>query len=160
MTSPLHANGTPWAHANTTDGVAIARGEKDKRDTYPDLVNNGRLRLTTLATETGGRWSSTCMTVVRLLARAKARPVPEERRARVAAAWASRWWSLLAIAARNTLAATLVDDKPKLLDGFDAEEPLWTEVLLDHHHSAASTSTHAQGGEESTDPLEVVVVPV
>ena len=131
MTSPLHADGRPWRYADTTDGVAIARGEEEKRTKYPDLVNNSRLRLTALACETGGRWSQTCLTVVRLLARAKARNAPEEAQARVAAAWASRWWSLLAIAGRNTLAATIVDDAPQLLDGVDGETPLWTDVLLD-----------------------------
>ena len=132
MTAPLHADGTPWVHAATTDGVAIARGEDNKKRTYPDLVNNGRLRLTTLACETGGRWSSTCAYVVRQLARAKARQAPEERRTRVAAAWASRWWNLLAIAGRNALATTLVDDTPGLLDGVDGDEPLWTDVLHDN----------------------------
>ena len=132
MTAPLHADGTPWVHAATTDGVAIARGEDNKKRTYPDLVNNGRLRLTTLAYETGARWSSTCAYVVRQLARAKARQAPEERRTRVAAAWASRWWNLLAIAGRNALATTLVDDAPGLPDGVDGEEPLWTDVLHDN----------------------------
>jgi len=141
MVSPLHADDTPWdgegrgdnrTNAATHDGVAIARGEKDKVRTYPDLVNNGRLRLTTLATETGGRWSKTCLKVVRELAKAKAREAPEERRAQVAAAWASRWWSILSIAARNALAATLADDKPLALDGYDAPEPLWTDVLLEN----------------------------
>ena len=94
-------------------------------------MNSGRLRLTTLANETGGRWSATCTKVVRLLAKAKARNAPEERRGRVAAAWASRWWGMLSIAGRNALARTLVDDKPLLLDGFDCDEPLWHEVVLD-----------------------------
>ena len=93
-------------------------------------MHNDRLRLTTLATETGGRWSDTCVKVVRLLARAKARQAPEEQRAKVAAAWASRWWSLLVIAGRNCLASTLVDDAPLLLDGTDGEEPYWPDVLL------------------------------
>ena len=133
MTAPLHADGRPWAHAATTDGIAIARGEREKLNTYPELVNNGRLRLTTLACETGGRWSSTCATVVRLLAKAKARQAPEEKRARVAAGWASRWWSLLAAAGRNALAATLVDDSPLTLDGVDGAEPEWPDVLLDNN---------------------------
>ena len=123
LTAPLHADGRPWRHADTTDGIAILRGERQKLRTYLDLVRNSRLRLTTLASETGGRWSTTCVTVVRLLAKAKARQAPEETRARVAAAWASRWWSLLGIACRKTLAATLVDDAPLLLEGVDGETP-------------------------------------
>ena len=124
MVLSLHADGTPWAGAATTDGVAIARGENKKKRDYPELVNSGRLRLTTLANETGGRWNATCTKVVRLLAKAKARNAPEERRGRVAAAWASRWWGMLSIAGRNALAGTL-------LDGFDCDEPLWHEVVLD-----------------------------
>ena len=38
---------------------------------------------------------------------------------------------MLATAGRNTLAATIVDDVPQLLDGVDGETPLWTDVLLD-----------------------------
>lgn len=133
MVAPLHADGRPWEHADTTDAVAIRRGERDKVRKYPELVNNGRLRLTTLATETGGRWSSNCVTIVRLLAKAKARSAPEEKQARVAAGWANRWWNLLAVTGRNTLAATLVDDKPllSLLDGHDGNEPVWPDVLLE-----------------------------
>ena len=131
MTAPLHADGSPWAHAATTDGVAIQRGEASKNRTYPELLNNSQLKLTTLACETGGRWSQTCGQVVRQLARAKARTAPEERQARVAAAWASRWWSLLAVAGRSALAGTLVDDAPLLLDGVDGAEPRWPDVLLD-----------------------------
>lgn len=72
------------------------------------------------------------MKVGRELAKAKVREAPEERRTRVAAAWASRWWNIRSIAARNALAATLADDKPLALDGYDAPEPLWTDVLLEN----------------------------
>ena len=131
MTAPLHADGRPWLHADTTDGVAVARGEDKKLRTYPELVNNSRLRLTTLACETGGRWSVTCCYVVRQLATAKARQAPEEKRSKVAAGWASRWWGMLSVAGRNALAGTLVDDAPSLLDGTDGQEPDWHEVLRD-----------------------------
>ena len=40
MTSPLHADGTPWSRAEEINGVAIARGEKNKRDTYSELVDS------------------------------------------------------------------------------------------------------------------------
>ena len=70
--------------------------------------------------------------MVRTLAKAKARAAPEERRARVAAAWAARWWGLLTVAGRNALAATLVDDAPNLLDGVDSQKPNWPDLLLDN----------------------------
>ena len=73
------------------------------------------------------------MTLVRLLAKAKARSQPEERRSRLAACYANRWWNLLAITGRNALTSTLVDDKPLLglLDGVDGEEPAWPDLLLE-----------------------------
>ena len=129
MAAPLHANGLPWRHADTCDGIAIKRAEKKKKDTYPELVGSNRLRLTTLACETSGRWSEECVKVVRLLARAKARTAREEQRARMAAAYASRWWSMLSVSAQMALASTLVDEKPRCLDGVDGEEPHWQEVL-------------------------------
>ena len=70
---------------------------------------------------------------MRLLAKAKARSQPEERRSRLAACCASRWWNLLAVTGRNAMAATLVDDKPLLgqLDGVDGDEPAWPDILLE-----------------------------
>ena len=121
---PKHAGGTPWARAVTEDCVAIARAEHAKGAKYPELLYNSRLRLTTLACETGGRWSDLTANVVRLLAKAKARQAPEGQRSALSAAWASRWWSLLSVAFQNALASTLVDDKPLLLDGVDDLEPL------------------------------------
>ena len=172
MVSPLHADGTPWAgegrgdnrtNAATHDGVAIVRGEREKIRKYPELVNNARLRLTTLANETGGRWSTTCTKVIRLLAKAKARNAPEDRRGLVAAAWASRWWGMLSIAGRNALAATLVDDKPQLLDGCDCEEPSWHEVLLEGALEPPAPeldkadTDEGDYEQEENNPLEVAV---
>ena len=129
MGAPLHANGLPHTNAADNDGVAIQRLERAKRATYPELVDSNRLRLTTLACETGGRWSQECVKTVRLLARAKARSAREEQQTKMAAAYANRWWSILSVAAQNSLAGSLADDKPQLLDGIDGEEPDWQEVL-------------------------------
>ena len=159
MGAPLHATGLPHPHAADTDGVAIARLERKKRTTYPELVESNRLRLTTLACETGGRWSETCVKTVRLLAKAKARSAREDQQTKLAAAYANRWWNLLSVAAQNSLAASLANDKPLLADGADGEEPDWLDVL----YESLGTSTHAHGGDTgnrgSTDPLEVAVVP-
>ena len=122
----------PHRNAADNDGVAIERLERDKRRTYPELVGSNRLRLTTLACETGGRWSKECTDTVRRLAKAKARHAREDQQAKLAAAYASRWWSLLSIAAQNSLAASLANDKPRLLDGVDGEEPDWQEVLYEN----------------------------
>ena len=91
MGAPLHANGLPHRNAADNDGVAIERLERKKRTTYPELVGSNRLRLTTLACETGGRWSKECTDTVRRLAKAKARHAREDQQAKLAAAYASRW---------------------------------------------------------------------
>ena len=159
MGAPLHANGLPHTNAADTDGVAIARLESRKRTTYPELVNSSRLRLTTLACETGGRWSKACVTMVRQLAKVKARNAREEQQAALTAAYANRWWSLLSVAAQNSLAASLADDKPQLLDGVDGEEPHWQEVLYANLGTPdGATLGTAGGGTQGEYSLEVAVV--
>ena len=71
--SPLHADGSVWLNADMTNGVAIARAEAAKARTYPELVDSDELRLTRLACEVGGRWSQTCVDVIRQLAKVRAR---------------------------------------------------------------------------------------
>ena len=88
--------------------------------------------------------------MLRQLAVAKARQAPEERRARVAAGWATRWWGLLSIAGRNALTGTLVDDAPDFLDGVDGAEPLWREVLRDGNPGTILGELH---GELETEEL-------
>ena len=34
MAAPLHANGLPWRHDDTHDGIAMKRAEKKTKDTY------------------------------------------------------------------------------------------------------------------------------
>ena len=38
----------------------------------------------------------------------------------------------LPISAQNSVAASLANDKPRLLDGVDGEEPDWQEVLYEN----------------------------
>ena len=55
IVSPLqHADGTPHVHADTRPGSSLARAEKHKADTYPELLRSSQLRLETVACETGG----------------------------------------------------------------------------------------------------------
>ena len=140
MVSPLHADGSPWEGADAEVGVAIARGERDKAETYPELLDSPRLRLVTLACETGGRWSPRCLRLVRELAAWRAQSAPAPLRPAMAGALAARWWGLLSVAAQSTLAATLVDDAVQLLDGVAGDLPPWTEVaaLADRADSVPS----------------------
>ena len=58
-----------------------------------------------------------------VLAEWRSRDAPRRLRRSTAAAWENRWWSMLAVAAQDSLAATLVDDAPHLLHGWRPEEP-------------------------------------
>ena len=131
MVSPLHCNGTAWASAANFDGVAISRAEAKKATTYSDLVHSDRLRLLTLACETGGRWSKTCVSTIRLLAKARARSAPAVLRRSAELGWAARWWSLLSIAAQDALAATLLEDSLATLAGSDGPSPPLPDLFLD-----------------------------
>ena len=129
--SPLHTDGTPWALAASKDGIAIARAERDKERTYPELVNSGVVRLATVAMEVGGRLSEASLDLLRRLAGARARSTPGPLRASARAAWLGRWVTMVSVAAQDALAATLVDDAVLLLDGADGEVPSEVSVWLD-----------------------------
>ena len=123
MVSALHADGTPWAGAADTDGIALARAERSKAAVYPELVGSSTVRLVTAACETGGRWSVASLALLRGFAQAKARSAPEPLRRAARGAWRRRWTALLSVAQQRALADTLVDAVPVELDGFDSEEP-------------------------------------
>lgn len=76
LVSPLHCNEEPWPLCETRPGNAIARAEERKAATYPELVNTSIVKLTTLACEVGGRWSSSCRVLEEGLAAARAQSVP------------------------------------------------------------------------------------
>ena len=109
----------------------MRRAEKAKADTYPELVGSDVVRLTTLACETGGRWSPLCAEIVNRLAAARARAAPRHLQLSARLAYERRWWALLSCTQQDTLAATLVDDAVPLLDGSDAPPALATEVIVD-----------------------------
>ena len=76
-----------------------------------------------LACEVGGRWSATCCQFVRDLAEAKSRAAPRRLQRSTARAWEDRWSGMLAVAAQDALAATLVDVAPQLLHARDVSGP-------------------------------------
>ena len=131
LVSPLHGTGEPWPRAATVDAVALGRAEADKRTTYPELVDSGVVRLATVACEVGGRWSPAALCLLRQAAAARARQSPAMLQASAAAAWRSRWLSLLSVAQQDALAASLVDDGLLLLDGRDGPVPCAAEVWVD-----------------------------
>ena len=129
VVSPLQANGDARPRAAQQDGVAIAAAEEDKRETYPGLVHSAKCQLVVLACEVGGRWSGTYTWLVRQLAEERSAQAPPRLRRSTARAWEARWWGMLAVAVQNALAATLVDDAPHLLHGWEGEGPPLGELL-------------------------------
>ena len=126
---PLRVNGEARPRAAGQDGVAIAKAEKDKAKTYPELVHSSRCRLIVLACEVGGRWSDTCVWLVRKLAENRSSSAPKRLRRSTDYAWEARWWSMLSVAAQDALAATLVDDALDLLHGWKGEGPPLGQLL-------------------------------
>ena len=137
VVSPLHANGATRPRAAVQDAVAIAGAEADKRKKYPELVRSPKCRLVVLAAEVGGRWSATSRWLVRHLAEARCRSVTPRLKASATRAWEARWWGMLSVAVQNALAATLVDDAPHLLHGWEGEGPPLGELL----HAEAPTQS-------------------
>ena len=132
MVSALTSRGAATARAADVDGAAIGRAERKKRRRYPELLNSPFGRLVVLACEVGGRWSDTSLRFVAGLAKHKARAAPALLRSSARAAWLSRWWGLLSVAAQSALASTLTGDGVLALGGpagFD-EVPLGD--VLDH----------------------------
>ena len=123
MGSPLRANGTARPRAHAEPGVAIANAEQNKVRRYPELVDSTRCKFVVLACEVGGRWSATCCQFVRDLAEAKSRAAPRRLQRSTARAWEDRWSGMLAVAAQDALAATLVDVAPQLLHARDVSGP-------------------------------------
>ena len=84
-----------------------------------------------VATETGGRLNREATELIEQAAVAKARSSPVPLQNSTARAWQQRWTTMLAVAAQDALAATLVDEGRDHLDSKDGLEPLATDVWLD-----------------------------
>ena len=129
LVSPVRRDGSPRGRASEVAGVALREAERDKRRTYPELTDSNRCRLQVLALEVGGRWSSSAINFVRLLARARARSVPVGLRSAARQAYTQRWGGMLAVAAQRALAASLLELPPEGVPGVDSSLPEISEVL-------------------------------
>ena len=123
LVSPVKENGVARPRAAHEPGVAIANIEDIKASTYPELVSSTRCKFLVLAGEVGGRWSATTCHLIRDLAAAKSQEAAPRLRKSAALAWEIRWWSMISVATRNALAATLVDDAPHMLHAWEGSAP-------------------------------------
>ena len=140
MVSALTSRGAATARAADVDGAAIGRAERKKRRRYPELLSSPFGRLVVLACEVGGRWSDTSLRFVAGLAKHKARAAPALLRSSARAAWLSRWWGLLSVAAQSALAATLTGDGVLALGGPSGFDEVPLGDVLDHACGASSPS--------------------
>ena len=128
--SVLHSDGRPWAEADVVAGICLERGERAKETTYPELVDSTDVRLTTMACEVGGRWSTACADLLAQLAAARARAAPRHLQLAARLAYEARWLSLLSCAQQDALAASLVDDTILTLEhGVSAEPPVIDAII-------------------------------
>lgn len=114
----MKIDGTPHPYADTRPGSSLARAERSKAVTYPELVNSSQLRLETVACEIGGRLSLNAQRILDVVAVSKARSELESRQKYMTKWWRNRWISMLAVAIQSCVSSILVDDGC-LLDGFD-----------------------------------------
>ena len=72
--SVLSQKGEPHPRTTTVPGIAIERAEKRKPETYKEVAQKrGIVQLVTLACETQGRWSETCVLFIQSMAKQKAK---------------------------------------------------------------------------------------
>ena len=129
LVSPVRRNGTPQRRAGEVDGVQLQVARRRKEVKYHKLLQARRCRLVVVALEVGGRWSEEAVKFVQLLAKAKARSVPQILRQAARAAYFHRWTGILAVAAQRALAATLLELPVDGVEGVDGDPPCLEDVL-------------------------------
>ena len=107
--SPLHGNGRAMPNSSRIDGAACIRADvRNREDDYPDVHQADSAQLLCLASETYGRWGDHCITLVRQLARFKAKNYPEYLQASVVNKSLSRWWGMLAISLQRIVIDSII----------------------------------------------------
>ena len=129
--SPLTAAGLPHGRAALDDGFVLRTAMADKRRQYGDVFRSRSAELVVLACEVGGRWNEEALSLINTLARNKVANTTPLLRTAAQSAWANRWWSMLAVAVQDSLAASLLAPAGRrlVLDTPAAELPHLDEVL-------------------------------
>ena len=119
--SPLHGTGEPMPRAHTEDGAATLEAARCNRQRdYPDVESSPHAQLLSLGVETFGRWSPHCLTLVRQLAKAKARRHNPLLHKSLEIAFYRRWWSLLSVTTQRIVTEHII--RPSGADLVAAEE--------------------------------------
>ena len=130
IVSPLRGTGIPMPNAATCDGAAVAKAAKDcaVKD-YPDVEASSQAQLLSLGTETYGRWSKQCITLVRQLAKYRAKNMPEYLQRSIEAASFARWWNLLSVTMQRIVCEAIL--RPSGGDLHEAADSLQDPNLTD-----------------------------
>ena len=105
--SPLTSQGVPIPRADVENGATFVKARADKRQAYPELFASDRCRFITCTTETGGRFCSESVNLVRALVAHRSERAPRMLRKSTQAAISRRFWSLLSVAAIKGIAQSL-----------------------------------------------------
>ena len=109
LISSLHGSGTSMPFNASVDGAANNRAENRKRIVdYPDVHVSDQATLLSLGTETYGRWSNHCLTLIRQLARLKSRHMPDYLKNSVEQASYSRWWNILSVTVQQIIGDSIL----------------------------------------------------
>ena len=131
IVSPLTRLGEAHPRADVQPGCAVIAAARRKRhQTYPELARARRCRLVVVGVETGGRFGTETVQLLRLLARHKASAVPAASRPAAITGWVARWSGLLAVAAQRAFAASLLELPPAAELG-EGPEPELHELLVE-----------------------------
>lgn len=139
LVSPLDSQGSPRRHAGQFRGAALRAARRAKERAYPELVRSHRCKLVVLALEVGGRWSAEAAEFLSLLAKTKARAVPASLRQACTSAYLARWSALLASAAMQAFAASLLS-LPSTHLCSDGDPPTLSELLAQNPPEPPSVS--------------------
>ena len=122
--SPVTALGEPRPGAANIDGSTFPGARKDKDDKYGDVFASGQVAFSLFACETGGRWSSEALFLIRALARWRVRELPVVIRTSFRMAYLRCWWGLLSCTLQDSVAASLDLSDRLLQRGFPASDAI------------------------------------
>ena len=99
-----------------------------------DATGRGIVKFMVLPCEVGGRWGDTWFTLIRTLAKEKARSAPKLLRRSTEFAWTQRWWNLLSVAAQGSFASSLLGRVPEFRGGY---VPRHGDVISDSRYMSS-----------------------
>ena len=136
LVSALGRDGLPRPRCAHIDGAILEAARRRKERHYPELSGQqGRTRLVVLVAEVGGRWSQESVRFLVQLAKAKVRHEPKVMRISDQCAWIRRWRCMLACAAAQAFALSLLERRAGL--GSDGPTPTTSDVVGDCRHFGA-----------------------